>query len=82
MRGHRQLPLGAEVDLSRLLPEERDVFVRRMPWIADPMVAPDPHGIEPLEAEATPDEICEELGLEGEDAEWLRDLLSDDERAV
>ena len=82
MRGHRQLPLADRVALVRLLPEERDVIARRMPWVDDPMVVPDPRGIEPLEAEATPDEICEELGLEGEDAEWLKDLLADDEQAV
>jgi hypothetical protein len=82
MRGHRQLPLGEEVELARLPADERDVFVRRMPWLAEPMVPPDARGIETLETEATPDEICQELGLEGEDAEWLKDLLADDEQAL
>ena len=27
-------------------------------------------------------EICDELGLEGEDAQWLKDLLDEDDRAL
>ena len=82
MRGHRQLPLATRIDVAPLAPDERAVFVRRMPWVAAPMIPFDPRGIEPLESEPTSDQICEELGLDGEDAEWLKDLLDEDETSL
>jgi hypothetical protein len=65
------------VDLEPLIGEEKDELIRRLGWLAE---CPWCETNEPLEATSEEDEreLCnavDELGLDEEDAEWLKDLL-------
>jgi len=69
--------------LEVLLPEERAIFSALLPWIDEPMV-PRPAAGElgvvdhVPEADELVDELADDLGLDAESAEWLKDLLDDD----
>jgi len=83
VRGHQR---AASRDVRRylepLLADERAVFSALYPWIDEPMVPPEPAGeLEVVDHEPDSDEIvddlAEEIGLDAESAEWLKDLLDE-----
>ncbi len=81
VRGAHRAPLAGRVGLERLDDDERAAFYRLAPWAAEPRVPRSPR-LEPVDPEPSAEEICEELGLEGEDAEWLKDLLEEDDDLI
>jgi len=78
MRGQSQVALPARVTLRLLDEAERAALVRRLPWIDEPLAKAHPR-IEPVDPEPDADELCAEIGLDGEDAAWLKDLLESDD---
>ena len=71
VRGRHSIPFPkVEGEFSSLGRAEAIALADRFPWTASA------GGREPMAEVA--DEISAELGLEGEDANWLRDLLHDD----
>lgn len=76
---------GAEADDDRLLepliPEERAILCRDYPWVDEPRI---PRAIGELEVvdnetdEEAIDHLCDDLGLDQDSADWLKDLLSEE----
>jgi len=68
--------------LEALLPEERAVFAQGIPWIDEPRMPPPSAaqlGVvdhEPTEEEEV-DAFVDEMGIDAESAEWLKDLLDE-----
>lgn len=83
MRGRKRVPLPDHAVLRRLTKGERATLTALMPWVAEPLVLPDPTEIEPVDtdetAEEMADEICAELGLDEDNARWLKELLTEED---
>ncbi|MBX2797230.1 MAG: hypothetical protein KTR31_06180 [Myxococcales bacterium] len=84
MRGRRRIdPDEDDRLLEWVLPEEREKVSRDFPWVNEPRlpVATDALQVvdhEEDEEEAL-DEVLDELGIDAESAEWLKDLMEDEE---
>lgn len=71
VQGRRPVPLpGPLPGLTRLEDAELRALSRTFTWLPTPL--------EPEPVDDLVDDIAEDLGLEAEDAEWLRELMSDD----
>ncbi len=63
-------------DLASLSDEQVSALRGAMPWIGQPVIQDDDDDDAIDDAEM--DHLCAELGLDGECAEWLRDLMAED----
>lgn len=83
VRGHDIVTGGtAEAFLEPLLTEERETLARLYPWIDEPRVPRAPSAaLEVVDHEPGLDEVVDDLvndiGLDDESADWLRDLLDE-----
>ena len=68
--------------IERLTPEERATVARAYPWVDEPRLPVAVGELEVVDHEQTDEEVfdhfCDELGLDGDSAEWLKDLLSEE----
>lgn len=79
VRGTRVVRVEAGGELRPLRPVERVRLAAVFPWLAKPAVVPFDGVLEPEEAEDEDlDSLCEEYGLCGDDAEFLKELLTED----
>lgn len=82
VRGKRVVVPLTRAELRPLRPEERASLVTAFPWLGQPVVVPfdgvlEPEPVdEPTEEEL--DALCAEYGLCGEDADFLKELLTED----
>jgi hypothetical protein len=58
--------------LLDVLPEEREQMLGLFPWMVRP-ASP-----KALEHEQTAEDLSEDMGLDGDDAEWLKDLMNEE----
>lgn len=83
MRARRRIAaMGSSIELERLIPEERELFARDFPWIDEPrlpQIAGELTVVEHEEAEEDLDDLVDNLGLDPESSEWLRELLDEDD---
>jgi hypothetical protein len=86
MRARRRiLAMGSSIDLERLIPEERALFARDFPWIDEPRMPQIAGELTVVESEETVDEeeylddLVDNLGLDPESSEWLRELLDEED---
>ena len=85
MRARRRiLPTEIPEVLERLLPEDRQRIAADFPWIDEPRIPPEVAGaLTVVDNEASPedslDELADDLGLDEEVSDWLRDLLEEDD---
>lgn len=68
---------GDELPVRGLSDGERAHLAAWLPWVDDVIVPAEVAGVIEVDEPATADDLAEELGLEGEDADWLRELLDD-----
>jgi hypothetical protein len=87
MRARRRIvpPERDSVELEHLIPEERAIVAKDFPWVDEPRL---PVAVaeltvvdndEPVDDAEYFDELVENLGLDAESSEWLRELLDEDE---
>jgi hypothetical protein len=57
--------------LLDVLPEEREQMMALFPWMV-----PQP-STKALEHKQSAEDLGEDMGLDGDDAEWLKDLMND-----
>lgn len=85
LRARRRLgPVEGDLELERLTPEERARLARDFPWVDEPRL-PKAAGeltVVEHEGEDLMDELVENLGLDEENAEWLKALLDEEDSAV
>jgi hypothetical protein len=86
LRARRRIAVNPkEVALERLDGDERERLAREYPWIDDPRLPASVAELsvveneEPLRDEELLDELVDDLGLDSESAEWLKDLLDEDD---
>lgn len=83
LRGRRCVSPMIERELTRLTPAERGRLAALFPWIDEPRPKRATAELdEPLDATDVVDDISEELGLDDENARWLRELLAEDDETV
>jgi hypothetical protein len=84
VRGRSVLPGSLDqVELESVDDDERPLWIRRHPWLDEPLVPEDPTAFlepgdlrddaDPLSAQA----LAEELGLDAEAQSWLQELLEE-----
>lgn len=82
VRGSRRVQPRSDGDLRALLPQERARLNACFPWLGRQVEAPFDGVIEPeqtaLEEDQALDALCAEYGLGGEDADFLKELLTED----
>ena len=84
MRARRRI-VGSDGDpeLERVGPEERALIGRDFPWIDEPRLPPQPIAeltVVENESGGDPvDDLVDDLGLDPESSEWLKELLHEDE---
>jgi hypothetical protein len=69
----------AEVFLQPLEPDELELLRARLPWIDEPLFKADAVGVIEAEDPGEIDELARDLGLDDESAEWLKELLDEDD---
>ena len=82
VRGTRIVhPRSAEVEMRALRTVERARLASTFPWLGRPVVVPFDGVLEPEEPqiEEELDALCAEYGLCGEEADFLKELLTEDE---
>lgn len=85
MRARRRITGLLDVDLEPLSEGERAVIARDFPWIDEPLVPPPAGELTVVESESVADEdaslddLVDNLGLDPESSEWLRELLDEDD---
>jgi hypothetical protein len=78
VRGSRiSLPDPDDVELDVAEPGELAALIARMPWIQQPLRAPEPTAVIEMQEEPSVADLQEDFGLEAEEAEWLKDLLDE-----
>ncbi|MEQ1569225.1 MAG: hypothetical protein ABMA64_26550 [Myxococcota bacterium] len=82
MRARRRISAEADVsELCRVDPEDRAVLSRDFPWIDEPRIPAASAELGVLEEEPEEERIdafVDNLGLDDESAEWLKDLLEEE----
>lgn len=79
VRGTRMVLPVSEAELRVLRPCERARLAACFPWVGRPTVLPFDGVLEPEEdLDEELDALCDEYGLCGEDAEFLKELMSED----
>lgn len=68
-----RIALSDDEVLLDVLAEERDAMIALFPWMVRPAK------IKALEHEVSAEDLGEDLGLDDADAEWLKDLMDDEE---
>jgi hypothetical protein len=90
MRARRRITIPEDParEIERLVPEERDLLARDFPWIDEPRL-PVAGALlsvveneEPLTDDELFDDLVDNLGLDSESAEWLKELLDEDDPSV
>lgn len=83
MRARRRLgALGGTNTLEPLTSGERAVIAKDFPWVEEPRVPVAAAELSVVESEDTTepiDDLVEHLGLDEDNAEWLKELLKEDE---
>jgi len=79
MRGLTGIPLPDHAALRDLEPEEREVLARHLPWVREIRTVANAGLLEPLDTEESLDEVLDDLGLDDENARWLKELLAEDD---
>ena len=82
MRGVSGVPLPEHAAIRDLEPEERDALAQHLPWVREIRVVSEPGLLEPLDTEESLDEVLDDLGLDEENARWLKELLTEDEEQL
>lgn len=82
MRARRRIiGIGSAPDLEPIEPEERALFARDFPWINDPLMPVVLGELTVVESEEPDgeaiDDMVDNLGLDPESSEWLKDLLDE-----
>jgi hypothetical protein len=84
MRARRRiLVASSDSELERLIPEERALFARDFPWIDEPRLPVIAGELTVVESEEPPeeeylDDLVDNLGLDPESSEWLKELLEEE----
>ncbi len=77
VRGTRPVIGRSDADLELLTPAERDVLTQAFPWLEPPPLTALPGDV--LEDEgANLDDLCSGLGLDPDEAEFLKSLLTEE----
>lgn len=84
-RGTPHIALADALTLDSLTAVEREALGTHFPWTHDfkrpgsPPEDDEPNILDETTEEERIDDFCDELGLDAESAEWLRELLDEDE---
>jgi hypothetical protein len=79
LRGITREPLPDRTAIRNLEPGEREALAAHLPWVNESWAVSDPKQIEPLDTEESLDDVVEDLGLDDENARWLKELLTEDD---
>lgn len=86
MRARRRLgPLAGCDALEPLTSHERALIAKDFPWVEEPRVPVAAAELSVVESEDSTDSVdhlVDDLGLDRDDADWLKDLLKDQDEAV